>query len=366
MTDWQRVRDEFPITRSRAYLFAGGLAPLSRVARAAIDSYADGWQRDPVAAYRARPDVESSLLRTAVSRLIGCSTDAVAIVDSTSRGNNLAVGMIDAPAGANVVVDPTTYPTALYPWYARGVEVRVAREESADAIGELVDERTIAVSVSHVSPWSGFRHDLEALSRIARTVGAALVVDAAQSAGVVALDVEAEGVDFISFGAMKWLLGTPGVAFFYARPEKFGHLLPPHLPAHAHVENGAVVVDGRGRRHELSSAAWPLLGACLAGLGILEEIGAASVESRVSELAGLLVEALRERRIRVRTPLDPMRRAGVVAFEAEEPARLVKGLGDRGVDTWGWEARGLVRVDPHVYNDPSDVERFLAALDKLV
>jgi cysteine desulfurase / selenocysteine lyase len=366
VSNWQRIRDEFPITQSRAYFFAGGLAPLSRAARAAINSYAQAWEANPTAAYRARPEADAACLRTAIGGLIGCPADDVAIVDSTSRGNNLAAAMIGAPKGSNVVVDATTYPTALYPWHARGVEVRVAEGESADAIGALVDERTVAVTVSHVSPWSGFRHDLRALSRIAHEVDAALVVDAAQSAGVVALDVEADGVDFLSFGAMKWLLGAPGVAFFYVRPERQECVPPPHLPSHAHVEDGAVVAGRGGRRHELSSTAWPALGACLAGLGLLGSVGGAAVERRVAELAGLVISGLWERGLRVRTPADPARRAGVVAFEARDAGRLVDALRARDVDVWGWDARGLVRVDPHIYNDDSDVCRFLAALDKLV
>ncbi|MBV9326665.1 MAG: aminotransferase class V-fold PLP-dependent enzyme [Chloroflexi bacterium] len=84
---------------------------------------------------------------------------------------------------------------------------------SIDDLAREVDDRTIALSVTHVSPLTGFRHDLAPLAELARAHGAYLVVDAAQSAGALDLDVRREGVDFLTTCAMKWLLGAPGVGF---------------------------------------------------------------------------------------------------------------------------------------------------------
>jgi selenocysteine lyase/cysteine desulfurase len=334
---WRRIRDEFPITASRAYLFAGGMAPLSRPSRDAIDAYARRWASDPTTAYRDRPDEDAAALRESIAALINCDAADLAILDSTSRGNVRAVATVQAGPRANVVVDSTTYPTALEPWHRREVAVRVVDgQPSTEAIARLVDERTAAVSVSHVCRLTGFRHDLAELSAVAHAAGAALLVDAAQSAGVVPLDVRAQGIDCLSFGAMKWLLGTPGVAFFYA-------------PS--------------GRSEELSSLAWPLLGACRAGLDLLRSVSAEAVERRVAALAGALVGGLLDRGVAVRTPQDPARRAGVVAFEVDRPAALVAACRERGVDVWGWDARRLVRADPHVYNDDADLARFFAAVD---
>ena len=80
-----------------------------------------------------------------------------------------------------------------------------------DDLAEAVDDRTIAVSVSHVNEMTGFRHDLEALGALCGERGAALVVDAMQSAGALQIDVHGWGVHFLACGAMKWLLGPAGV-----------------------------------------------------------------------------------------------------------------------------------------------------------
>src|SRR5207253_10390166 len=73
-----------------------------------------------------------------------------------------------------------------------------------DEIEGLVDERTVAITVSHVCRLTGFRHELAPLGKLAHEHGAHLVVDAAQSAGAVGIDVVRDGVDFLACGAMKW------------------------------------------------------------------------------------------------------------------------------------------------------------------
>jgi cysteine desulfurase/selenocysteine lyase len=365
---WRDLRAQFPITATRAYLFAGGMAPLSSPARAAIEAYEALWASDPVAVYSEYAGEQAGSLRSEIASLIGAAPEDVAIVDSTSRGNNLAVQMLAAPPGSNVVVDSTTYPTALYPWLLRdGVEIRrVASVDGLPSVADvpnLVDDRTVAISVSHVCRLTGFRHHLEALAAIAHAVGAALVVDAAQSMGVVRLDVRETGVDFLSFGAMKWLLGTPGIAFFYVRPDLQEALPPPQVGGRAAVEDGKLRLPRGGTRHELSSLNWSGLGACREGLRLLGSVPSGSVESRVLDLSGVVIDGLLERGVQVWTPRERSLRAGIVAFECGAPDRLRGFLRRRGVDVWGWQRRRLMRVDPHVYNDEQDVARFFEAYD---
>jgi selenocysteine lyase/cysteine desulfurase len=366
---WRRLREEFPITATRAYLFAGGMAPLCSAARAAIEAFSTLWARDPVALYREYAGEQAKLLRAEVAALIGAGADDVAIVDSTSRGNNLAVQMLEAPPGSNVVVDSTTYPSALYPWLLRdAVEIRhVASVEGRPSLADLerrVDARTVAVSVSHVCRLSGFRHNLRVLARIAHAVGAVLLVDAAQSVGAIRIDVREDDLDFLSFGAMKWLLGMPGVAFFYVRPELQERWRPPHV-GRARIESGELLLPAGGARHELSTLSWGALAASREGVRLLTSVAFESVESRVLDLSGSVVTGLLERGVHVWTPPERSARAGIVAFECGVPDRLRGFLRERGVDVWGWEERRLMRVDPHVYNDEEDIACFFEGYDIL-
>ena len=371
----ERFRPLFPITETRAYLFAGGLAPAAIPVKAALDEWSDRWMFDP-AYHRARYFEEWRLVKDRLASVLGADPGELAIVDNTSRGSNLAVQMIEPSPGANIVTDPTSHPSAVWPWLLPGrtpVEIRSipAGPPStwADGIEAAVDERTVAVIVSHVDARTGFRHDLRRLADLAHSVDGYLIVDAAQSAGAVPIDAEGDGVDFMSGTVMKWLLGPPGLGYLYARREHLEALPPPHVGyvgteaignpvAFDHLSFGPGAI-----RHEIGLADLPAIAAARQGLDIILEAGIPAVEEHVLDLTGLMVEGLEDRGIEVLTPRDRSGRAGVVAFHFEGAVSLCRYLRRRGVDVWGYDEDDRVRADPHLYNTPDDVERLLEGID---
>src|SRR5437867_4308576 len=100
----EQARQCFPITRTRAYLFSGGLAPAATSVREAHDRWTDAWMYDPTVPYAEYP-AEWEQARQRFATLIGAEPAEVALVDHTSRGSNLIVQMLDAPASSNVVID---------------------------------------------------------------------------------------------------------------------------------------------------------------------------------------------------------------------------------------------------------------------
>ena len=370
-----RYRPLFPITQNRAYLFAGGLAPAAIPVKAALDEWSDRWMFDP-AYHRARYFDEWRILKDRLASVLGADSGELAIVDNTSRGSNLAVQMIEPPPGANIVTDPTSHPSAVWPWLLPGrppVEVRTIpagpTSTWADGLEAAVDERTIAVIVSHVDPRTGFRHDLRRLADLAHAAGGYLIVDAAQSAGAVPVDAASAGVDFMSGTMMKWLLGPPGLGYLYARREHLEALPPPHVGyvgteaignpvAFEHLSFGPGAM-----RHEIGLADLPGIAAARRGLDIILEAGIRAIEHHVLDLTGQMIQGLEERGIEVLTPGDRSARAGVVAFHFEGAVPLCRYLRTLGVDAWGYSEDDRVRADPHLYNTPADVEALLTGID---
>ncbi|MDE0168085.1 MAG: aminotransferase class V-fold PLP-dependent enzyme [bacterium] len=370
----ERFRPLFPITETRAYLFAGGLAPAAIPVKAALDQWADRWMFDP-AYHRARYFDEWRVLKGRLAAVLGADPDEIAIVDNTSRGSNLAVQMIEPPPGANIVTDPTSHPSAVWPWLLpnRGkVEVRAVSAGPTSTwttgIENLVDEHTIAVLVSHVDPRTGFRHDLSKLAELTRDCGGYLIVDAAQSAGAVSIDAGGEGIDFMSGTLMKWLLGPPGLGFLYARRGHVESLPPPHVGYVGSYWNegsagGSLAFHSGAARHEIGLADLPGIAAARRGLDIILEAGIPAVERHVVDLTGRIIEGLAERGIEVLTPAARVDRAGVVAFHFAGAVPLCRYLRKLGVDVWGYPEDDRVRADPHLYNTSDDVERLLAGID---
>jgi kynureninase len=254
------------------------------------------------------------------------------------------------------------------------VEVRQVhtRDNVVDVadIARAVDDDTIAVSVSHVSPKSGFRHDLAALADLAHAHGAFLIVDAAQSAGALDLDVGRLGVDFLTTCAMKWLLGAPGVGFLFVARQHVDRFEPPHVgyagvvrPAGAAVDDPLQFKSG-ARRHEQGMPSLAGVAASRAGLELLLDVGMPSVEQHVLKLSGQCIDGLLRRGLTVYTRAEPDQRAGVVALPTVSGQRLVAFLRERAVDVWTDPSETLLRIDPHVFNDSSDLDRFFDGLDE--
>jgi cysteine desulfurase/selenocysteine lyase len=371
--DLSELRAQFPITQSRAYLFSGALAPAAIPVRAAWDAWTDSWSADPNAVYTGDGLIGSAdALRASFASLIGADPTTIAITDNTCRAANIAIRILAERPGGNVVIDDGTYPSGAYPWHAHGDrEVRYVPtdgiDDAAAALAERIDEDTVAVCITHVAPFTGRRHDLRAIADAAHARGARLVVDAAQSTGVVPIDVGRDGVDVLVTTAMKWLLGPPGIGFMHLHPDLLaeapvldvGYLgldaplgeWPPHtMPA--------VVADAR--RYELGLPNLPGLFAARAGIELLRAVGIERVFARVEELAGRCMDGLSERGADLLTPSDPAQRAGVIAFRHSDPQGLFDLCRGRGVDIG---AIGDVRVDPHVFNDEDDIDRFLACYD---
>jgi selenocysteine lyase/cysteine desulfurase len=370
-----QARALFPIAERRAYLFSGGLAPAATPVREAHNRWTDEWTYDPAVPYAAYP-AEWELARARFAALIGAVPDEIAVTDHTSRGANLIVQMLPAPPGANVVVDEYTFPSSLYPWLLApksGTEIRYVAARngrvSVDDLARQVDDRTVALSITHVSPLTGFRHDLAPLTELAHAHGAYLVVDAAQSAGALDLDVRRDGVDFLTTCAMKWLLGAPGVGFLFVAREHVERFEPPHVgyvgvvrPADARPTDPLVYRPG-ARRHEQGLPALAGVAASRAGIDLLLDAGMPAVERQVFELSGQCIDGLLSRDLRLFTPADPALHAGVVALPVVDGHRIVAFLRERQVDVWTDPDATLLRVDPHFFNDASDLARFFSALD---
>ncbi len=370
-------RSRFPITKDRAYLFSGAMAPAADTVLSTARDWLSDWASQPLRRYDSVLG-EMATLRDAIGTVLRVSGRQVALTANTSQASNTGVrillsGLDESSRHANVVVDRTTYPSSRYPWLVLGeLELRVAPSVAPDAMTEAIAERTdddtVAIVVSHVDPLTGIRHDLEAVAEVARRHGSAVMVDVAQSAGVLEIPTQLDEIQVVVGTTMKWLLGMPGIGFLYVDPRLTKSV--------ARVDIGylGLALDGEpfpeswlperhsdARRFELGLPNMEGLVPSVEGIRLLMELGQRLVLDRISSLAGHCIEGLREAGITVRTPMDPRYRAGVVAFDTPSAPELAEYLRSRRVDVGGYPW-GLGRVDPHAFNDEEDVERFLAGV----
>lgn len=370
----EQFRSAFSITEHRSYLFSGAIAPASDRAKAALQRWTQLWEARPLMNYDAALE-EIAALRSAIGDLFGIAPTRVALTENTSRASNIAVRLVSCPPGANVVFDETTYPSSRYPWLRLTSAIpRVASRQEGEshsgAVSRSIDDDTVAVCISHVAPLTGVRHDLRQVSDAARRHKAVLIVDVAQTAGAVPIDLDQEGVDVAVGTTMKWLLGAPGIGFLCVRPgllEDVGQLdvgyMALDVEGEAWPQETLPRVWSDSRRFELGMPSLPVLAPATAGVELLLAIGMEAVEQQIGILTAHCMAGLADLGIPVRTPSEPEARAGVIAFEHPQAAELAADLADDGVDIGGYDY-GLGRVDPHAFNTLEDIDRFLTLMRK--
>ena len=367
------VRRQFEMVDEQVYLRTGNICACAQSVDEAIRRFLEVWRSGGDACWAlAEAAFEES--RESFAKIIGAAPAELATIENTSMGLSIVAGLIAPQSGTNVVVDEWTHQSNVYPWRLRpGVEVRYAQARDGQVplseFERLVDDQTAAIDVCHVTMALGFRHDLAALGELAHAHGAYLVVDAAQSAGVIPIDVPRMNVDFLACPTFKWLLGPLGAGFLYVRQDLL-NLGPPPLvgwmsarnPGDFDVHGMELHKDARRLQRGVHNAAG--LVAAAAGLRIIDHIGVEQVWEHVRELSHRLIEGLNAVGVTVLTPRGDDQQAGIVAIRVEDAARFCNNLASKQILA-GQYLPNQIRLDVALFHNDEDVDRTLAAIEDL-
>jgi selenocysteine lyase/cysteine desulfurase len=234
-----------------------------------------------------------------------------------------------------------------------------------EAIARAVDHRTALVATSHVFFTSGAIQDIKAIAAVAHEKGALCFIDAYQSVGQIPVDVHATGVDFLTAGGLKWLLGGTGIVFLYVREEVARRLVPTATGWFAHerqfdFDPREIEWHADARRFEQGTPSLSAVYAQLGGLELIREIGVAPIREVVGTLTEDLIARAIEAGLRPKIHPDPARRSAIVMIPADDPAGQVRRLAAQRIVA---DARpGHVRLSPFFYNLPEDNAAAISAL----
>ena len=230
----------------------------------------------------------------------------------------------------------------------------------------LVDRRTRLLSVAWVSHQNGFRHDMRPLADLAHAHGAYCYADGIQAVGMFPLDVVAAGVDFMTAGTYKWLLGSFGVAPFYIRRELVERIPLDRFGAlHVAKELGdhRYELHTTAKRFDYATLAFGPIYQLGAALSFLDRVGVHRIEEHTTALANRLNAGLRERGRRVLTP--PGNRSSIVAFAVDPAGQPADRLARAGVEVSVREGGRQIRVSPALFNNAGEIDRFLTIAEGL-
>jgi selenocysteine lyase/cysteine desulfurase len=368
---WQQLRTRFPVLQKKTYLNSCSYGALAEEVEDSLQRYLEA--RNDKGADWDYWVGRNEAVRNSVAKLLSAAPDEIAVTASVSAGiNSLASALrFDGPRNKVIITD-FEFPTNAQIWYAqelRGARVvRLAEEDGQiplEKFEQAIDEETLIVATAHVAFRHGAKQDIPAIAEIARRKGALIMVDGYQALGTMPFDAKQAGVDFVVGGMLKYLLGTAGIAFLYARRDLIDSLAPTATGWFAAEDIMAMDITGyrpsaTARRFEAGTPPVPNSYMAEAGLAILHEVGLESIERRIGELTAAIKEAAREAGYVVASPLDPSRHGAMVTLRCIDDNRLVASLAEDDIVVSC--RNGNLRISPHFYNNQADIDHLFRAL----
>jgi selenocysteine lyase/cysteine desulfurase len=370
--NFEALRKEFPVLQRKTYLNSGSYCALANEVRAAFNAYME--DRLLVGANWDVWVMKNESVRNLTATLLHASPDEIAVTASVSAGLNALASAINFTGPRNkVVVSDFEFPTNAQIWHAqepRGAKVvHVPRAADgyipAEMFAKAIDEQTKLVAITHVCFRNGAKLDIPGIVRLARAKGAMVLLDCYQSVGSLDIDVKALDVDFAAGGMLKYLLGTAGIGFLYAKDSCVRSLVPTNSGwfAQANITAMDITAAPNARRFEAGTPPVVNCYAAEAGLNLLLKVGTPAIEKRNFALTRRCMERLEEIGWPSITPVQDARRGATVAVPSSDAARLQAELMKHDIVTSYRDDN--VRASFHFYNNDDDVESFIAAMQEL-
>jgi kynureninase len=366
MRDLLDYRDEFPILAHTTYLINHSLGAMPAGVEERLADYARTWRERGVRAWGEGWWQLPMTVGDQVGRIIGAPPGSTVMHQNVAIAEAVVLSCFrPAPPRNRVVYERGNFPSVRYLYQSRpDLEVVVCEDDGE--ILDAIDERTLLVPVSHVLFRSGEIQDIEAIVRRAHDVGAHVILDAYQSAGVVPLDVTALGVDFAVGGSVKWLLGGPGNGWLYVRPDLAERLEPTVTGWQAHEAPFAFEEEMRyasgAARFLTGTPNVPAHYAAGAGYDLVEEVGVERIRVNSLRQTDLLIELADGSGLEVRSPRAHARRGGTVTVHVTDFPAVHRALAERQVICDFRPDAGL-RLGPHFFTSDDEL-RF--AIEQIV
>jgi len=366
----KRFRRIFPVTRKMIYLDHAANGPCSTLVSKAVQRFLSEWSSEGIDWMKWYHHI--SIAKILFSKLIHADPEEIAMVPNTSTGVSLAAEIACEGRKGNIVLNDLEFPANVYPWIAKekqGIAIRYVGSKkgiiSAEDFERYIDDDTIAVPLSHVSYANGLRHEVESIAENIHKHGGLMVVDAIQSAGAMEIDVNRQGIDILTCGCSKWILGPHGTGFLFVRRGLIETSQPSLIGWHS-IQNP---FDFNLRQLRLSRTAarfepgnpnfLGFVGA-RAALELLLTVGQKRIEKEILGLTGYLIDEVKRLGLELTTPVDPDQRAGIVNFKVQNLSAALNRLRRKRVAVSS--RGGGIRVSPHFYNTTEELDSLVSVL----
>ena len=380
------LRDSISATRDIIYLNTGWAGPSPEAVVTRIQTVLEEERSvGPASLAGLRLSKEArERAQSAVAELFKVDAEEILLTHGTTEGVHIVLYGFPWRPGDELVTCDLEHPaiataaavlTERYSVSIRKLEVPpdAAEADMAELFSTAIGPQTRVVALSHVQYSCGLRLPVRSIADAAHRVGALLLVDGAQTAGQIPLDLRQLGADFYAISGQKWLLGPEGTgALFIAHA--LSRSLEPLLTTHPLADAWDRLVEPLGggyplRRFSAASQNTALVAGFAEAVSLLLETGIEIIEAKANDMADRLRSRLAAiPGCSITGPMAPDVSCGLVsvAVEGWPPPRLVDELWTR----WRIAARAVgyppaVRFSVAAFNTEAEIDMVIDALGSL-
>lgn len=379
-----QYRERFPILSRTKYLVSHSLGAMPDATRDALVEYADLWASRGVRAWGDRWWMMSIEVGDIIAPLIGAPPGSVVMLPNVTTAEAVVLSSFDYEAPRNrVVIVDGEFPSVryIYDRLARrlGAEIVTVPHDSSGLGFDLerllaaIDERTQIVPIGHILFESSYMIDVAAIAKRCRDVGATLVLDVFQSAGIVPVDVTGWDVPIAVGGVLKWLCGGPGGSFLYVDPKLRPKLEPSFTGWMAHAnpfgfEPPPMRFRDDGLRFALGTPPIPALYAAREGPKVVAEASGGdmmTIREKSLRQTQRIIDLADARGFELRTPREADRRGGSVSVLMPHAKEVAYELNAEDI-VCDFRPGAGVRFSPHFYTTDEEIEIAFATVDEIL
>ena len=384
--DVARLRDQIPVCGRIVYVNTGWSGPSPVPVVKAIKQRLDyEMEQGPTSpeVYESGRDIQAKA-RESVARLLNASPEEICLTENTTEGLNIVINGLPWHPGDEIITCDMEHSSVLVPsyyqWSRHGTVVKalpVATDEAQDVIlGKIeaaLTEQTRLVFLSHIQYSCGLRMPVKEIGELIRDRGILLLLDGAQTAGHIPLDMQDIGCDFYSIPGQKWLLGSEGTGALYIRKELIPQVEPMQVAGRSALpqdnphsfEPNTSSMD----KFLLTSSSTALRAGMLEAIRFIREIGVGEIEARNLDLAASTKRAIQDvPGVKVLSPMEGQNSSGLVSFTIDgvDPTVAVSELWERHrIVARSVSFPPCIRVSLHFFNTAEEIDGIVQAVKEL-
>ncbi len=368
-------RTYFPITATDIYLNHAAVSPLSTKVVKAINDIMSSRSQGPIEIF---PQLSEEIigLKNNLGTFIGADKENIAIISNTSEGFNWLVQGLDWKDGDRVLLVDQEFPANIYPFLnleQKGVSIDYVPLRNGfiypDEIEKKIQPRTRLLSISFVEFLNGFKNNLPEIGKVCKKNEIIFSVDGIQGVGALPIDMKICGIDFLSNGGHKWLMGPQGCGFMYLAPDLMTQLKPA-FAGWLSVKDSWNFFDYRldflddARRFEIGTMNVFGIVGLRAATDLLLKAGTARIEQHLLGLGSRLIAGLEEVGFKSVGSDKQSERSGIYSFTGPNPDEMVKYLQANRIHL---SLRNeIIRFAPHFYNTYEEIDEVIRLCGRFV